>query len=216
MYFTRRKRYIREDLASTIRIENYSVEIQKKTIRVLGVQLDLELIQKKYVTRATRKSLVASKAMARLVISIQGPSIKSSRLLYVAIVRSTILYEAQKQSIRAIGESLAIYLLRLLQALQNSYLRKIIESYKRTSRKILERKTYVSLIDLYLEATRYRYANRIKVDQVEAYIASTVDVVWKSIRRARVSQIRPRLVREIVALQIQIKIEIARAIERLR
>ena len=117
---------------------------------------------------------------------------------------------------RATGEPPAAHLLRPLQALQNSCLRKITRGYKRTPRQVLERETYVPPIDLHLEAARYRHANRIKADQVEAHIASTADAVWKSMRRARAPQVRPRLAGEVVALQAQAKIETARAAERLR
>ena len=201
IHFTRSRRHAREDLASTVQVGNHRVEVQDKAIRVLGVWLDPGLTWKEHITQATRKGLAASEALARIATSTWGPSARNFRLLYTAVVRPTLLYGSQEWSIRTNGEPLATTTAKPLHKVQNECLRKTTGAYKRTPRAVLEREAGVQPIDLYMEVNRYRRADDIAGHEVEKQIAQTADIVWRRMRGARGSHIRPRTSREIVAGQ---------------
>jgi hypothetical protein len=59
----------------------------------------------------------------------------------------------------------------------------------------------VQPIDLYMEVNRYRRADDIAGHEVEKQIAQTADIIWRRMRGARGSHIRPQTSREIVAGQ---------------
>jgi hypothetical protein len=63
--------------------------------------MDPRLTWKEHIAHATRKGLAASEALARLATSTWGPSVQATRLIYIAVVRPTMLYAAQEWSIRS-------------------------------------------------------------------------------------------------------------------
>lgn len=134
IHFTRRRRHAREDLASTIQIGNHQVELQEKAFRILGIWLDPGLTWKEHISQAARKGLVASEALSRITTSTWGPSARSSRLLYTAVVRPTLLHGSQEWSMRSDGEPLPKATIAPLQKVQNECLRKVTGAYKRTPR----------------------------------------------------------------------------------
>jgi hypothetical protein len=210
IHFTRRRRHAREDLASTVRIGEHQVELQKKDIRVLGVWLDPALTWKEHITHATNKGLAASEALARLATSTWGPSARHSRLLYTAVIRPILLNGSQEWSMRSDGRPQAITAIAPLQKVQNECLRRITGAYKRTPRKALEREACIMPLDLYIETTRYRRADKTRNHEVETQIARTANVIWHQMRRARGPCPRPPTGREASAAQASAKIQEAK------
>jgi hypothetical protein len=124
-----------------VQIRDHQVALQDKAIRVLGVWLDPGLTWKEHITHASRKGLAASEALARIATSTWGSSARQSRLLYTAIVRSTLLYRAQEWNIRSNDKALTAKITALIHKIQNNCLRKVTSAYKRTPRAALERET---------------------------------------------------------------------------
>jgi hypothetical protein len=207
IHFTRRKRHAREDLASTVQVNNHRVDVQEKAIRVLGVWLDPGLTWKEHVSQAVRKGLAASEALSRIATATWGPSARSSRLLYTAVVRPTLLYGSQEWSMRGDGKPLALSTTDALHKVQNECLRRIAGAYRRTPRAALERETRVMPINLHMEVSRYQQTNRIKNHQVEAQIARTANTVWSRMRRAGTTHTRPVTGREASLSQVTERIQ---------
>jgi hypothetical protein len=131
-----------------------------------------------------------------------GPSARSSRLLYTAVVRPTLLYGSQEWSMRGDGKPLAATTTAPLHEVQNKCLRRITGAYRRTPRVALERETHVMPINLHMEVSRYQQANRIKEYQVEVQIARAANTVWSRMRRARTVHARPVTGRETSRSQV--------------
>lgn len=98
-----------------------------------------------------------------------------------------MLYGTQEwgASLRGAGETLAISMVKPLERVQNSCLRRVTGAYKRIPRAALERETHIPPIDLHITNTRQQYANKVKDYQVEREIAKTADAVWERMRNAR-------------------------------
>jgi hypothetical protein len=88
-----------------------------------------------------------------------------------------------------------------LHKIQNKCLRRVTGVYRRTPKAALKRETGVPPVDLYMEVNRYRRADNITEHKVEKQIAQTADTVWRRMRGARGTHIRPRTGRKVVATQ---------------
>jgi hypothetical protein len=170
------------DLNSTIQIAGQPVQLQKSSIRVLGVQIDTRLNWKAHIAHATRKGIACYNALARLVASTWGPSLRRSRLLYTAIVRPALLYGSQVWGVRHDGEPAANTLLDTVRKTQNQCLRRVTGGYKRTPIAALEKETGVLLVDLYIDTTALQRASTTRHHAVETEIESLLNQVWTAIR----------------------------------
>ena len=103
--------------------------------------------------------------------------IRYTRLLYIAVVRPTLLYRAQEWSIRNNDKPLTASTTDILSKIQNKYLYRVTGGYKRTPRAALERETQIMPIDLYTEVVRGQRAIKIKEHQIESQIARAADAV---------------------------------------
>ena len=146
MHFIRRQRHAAIDLASTMRITGYKTAPKKTSMRILGIQVDPKLQQKEQIKKAATKGLAAFKVILRITISIQGPLIRRSRLLYTATVQLVILYSAQVSEVQDNGGTLAKSLLKPLQKVQNQYLYRVTGVYQQTLRAIIEKEAAIPLI----------------------------------------------------------------------
>ncbi|KHJ30010.1 hypothetical protein EV44_g4183 [Erysiphe necator] len=102
-----RKRGSSEDLKEKIELEDITIN-PRSEIKVLGVLVDSRLRWGPQLANAAQKGEVAFNAQSRITSSVWGPSVRSSRLLYTAIVRPTMLYGSQVWGIRPNGGYLKV------------------------------------------------------------------------------------------------------------
>jgi hypothetical protein len=137
---------------------------------------------------------------------------RNARLLYTAVVRPAILYGTQEWSIRDAAATRPSHLLKPLEKIQNSCLRKITGAYKRTPRAMLEKEAQVIPLDLYTQTITRRRALQSQDHSVEKDIRRTANTIWRRMRRARESQARPTLLRE--ELVVKTKTRVQEALQR--
>ena len=183
IHFTRRRRDPNGDLASTVRFNGQEVPMET-TIRVLGVQVDSKLRWKEHVQQVVQKGNMAFEALSRITASTWGPSMKRSRLLYMAVVRPAILYGSQVWGMRDNGTPPAASLIRPLKCLQNRCLRKVMGAYKRTPTAALERESNILPVDLHMEHKAMKGAVKTASHSVTAKIKQVMDTVWTSLQRS--------------------------------
>ncbi len=152
IHFTRRRRDLTGDLASTIKIEGFSEEIKPEMkLRVLGVWLDPKMNWKEHTKIAVGKGTAAFDALSRVAATTWGPCMIRTRLLYTAIVRPAMVYGAHAWHTGQNGKQIKANL-KQLENIQNKCLRRITGGYKRTPRAALEREAKIMPLDLYCDA----------------------------------------------------------------
>ena len=153
MHFTKWRRDPTGDLASTIQFGTRDVEIEKVSLRVLGVWMDPKLTWKEHVKQAAGKATVAYDSLARITAFTWGPSARRSKLLYSAVVRPTMMYGSQVWDFKGEGSELSKEILKPLKLAQNRCLRWVMGAYKRTHTAALEREAGVLPLELYTRTT---------------------------------------------------------------
>lgn len=197
IHFSRKRRPAGETRTTSLKIAGQTINPEGKAIRVLGVWLDPKLTWKEHIAHAARKGLAASEAIARLATSTWGPSVRNTRLLYMATVRPVLLHGSYEWSMRIADGTLPASRVDPLAKVQNKCLRRITGGYKRTPRAALEKETNVPPIDLAAATQARLSALRTAGYPVENSIQTASARVWRRLRpRNRRNSELPRLVRE--------------------
>ena len=120
-------------------------------MRILGIWVDPKLQWKEQIKKAAAKGSAAFKAMSRITTSTWGPSMRRSRLLYMATVRPAMLHGAQVWGVRDDGGAPAKSLLEPLRKVQNQCLRRVTGAYRRTPIAAIEKEAAIPPIQLHIK-----------------------------------------------------------------
>ena len=191
MHFNRRRRHDSADLASTVWIAGHEATLQKTSIHVLGVWMDPRLRWTQHIQKATQKGKTAFEAASRIMASTWGPTMRRSRLLYIAVVWPTLIYGASVWGIRHDGKPQAESLLKPIQRVQNQCLRKIVGAYKWTPVAALERECAIPPVPLHIETIALQRAAKTALDLVKGETTNALSDIWNGRVRRRRSARRP-------------------------
>jgi hypothetical protein len=180
MHFTRKRRHCQADLSSTVRIGSASAELQRKSMKILGVWVDPKLSWAPQRLKAVTKGYLQLAAMERITAAVWGPSMARSKLLYTATVRPAVTYGAQAWSNGNAGGKQATGALNGLKTMQNRGLRRILGAYKRTPVALLERETGILPIDLHMDDLTRQHAASQAGTQVAQRMQVAMDQVWNA------------------------------------
>jgi len=117
IHFTRKRR-ASNNLALIVSIQGCEAE-PKATLKVLGVWVDSKLNWNEQIKKATTRGAAAFTTALQIAVSTWGPSFRHTQLLYMAVVRPTMLYSAQIWGVGLNGKPIAKRSLAPLDKLQN-------------------------------------------------------------------------------------------------
>ena len=153
MHFIKRRQDPTDNLTSTIQFGIRNMEVKKISLRVLGVWVDLKLIQKEHIKKTLKKTAIIYNLFIKIIASIQSSSVRRSKLLYSTIVRPIIKYRSQIWGFKEKGSELSKEVLKPLKLAQNRCLQYIIEAYKYTPIVALKREAGIPPLKLYIKIT---------------------------------------------------------------
>ncbi|KAF2862924.1 hypothetical protein K470DRAFT_280542 [Piedraia hortae CBS 480.64] len=140
---------------SKIQIQGHDAE-RVDSLRVLEVWLDPRLSWKDHIERAAAKGLQTFEAMARMTSSVWGPSVRSSRILYAAVIRPIMAYGSQVLAVAKGGKPIP----------------------KSSIAPLANREADIAPIDLYLQTLAMKKAVQSRTDEVTMDIKRALGQVW--------------------------------------
>ena len=182
IHFSRHTKHV--NLRATIDIQGVRVAPVTK-LRVLGIWVDNKLRWGPHIRIVEQrgKALVAS--LGRLSGSTWGANFARCRQIYTAVIRPTLTYGCR---IWAAGEKEKpppSSLLFPLEKVQNSALRAITGTYKRTPIAILEREADIEPLPLYIRGQAMTQAYSASDNQGEHTVKQACNTIWKTHRNRR-------------------------------
>ncbi len=138
LHLTRNHR--RFDMTITINVENV---IRKSTIivRVLSVQFDIKLKWDSHVKKIQNKMITQMFALIKLTIFIWDVCFKKIKHVYSVVVRSVIIYDSNTWHASHDRSDTTLFLTNKFINFQKQNLRTINETFRVTSREILDVET---------------------------------------------------------------------------
>ena len=128
--------------------------------------MDSKLKWTQHIAQATQKGLERFSALTRITGSTWGLTFNKIRLLFNAIIQSTISHGAPIWALGDSGQGLPESTLKPLQTLQNKCVRLIAGAYKRTPTAALQKETEIPPLSIYLQALTLGYMENIQSTDV--------------------------------------------------
>jgi hypothetical protein len=174
----------RFDMTITINVKNV---IRESTIivRVLSVQFDIKLKWDSHVKKIQNKMITQMLALIRLTIFIWDVCFKKIKHVYNVIVRSVITYDSSTWHASHDRSDTTLSLTNKLIDLQKQNLRTISETFRATSREILDVETQMQLIELHLAYLQTKIRMRLHEDSHNALIIKHCDRIKRKLIQTR-------------------------------
>ena len=150
----------------SLRLEGITVQPAPDALRILGAHLDSKLLWNHHIKRAIIKARGQMAALARTSYSTWGLPLLKARLVYMAVLRSSLTYAAGVWA--APGRKYPE-----LEVFQNKCLRSIGGAFKATPGFLLESELYVPPISLYLTARYARLLSSLQNSPTATLLDST-------------------------------------------
>jgi hypothetical protein len=178
------KNHRRFDMTITINVKNV---IRESTIivRVLSVQFDIKLKWDSHVKKIQNKIITQMLALIKLTISIWDVCFKKTRHVYSVVVRSVITYDNSTWHASHDRSDTTLFLTNKLINLQKQNLRTISETFRITSREILDVETQMQLIELHLAYLQTKIRIRLHEDSHNALIIKHCDRIKRKLTQTR-------------------------------
>ncbi|RKF79934.1 hypothetical protein GcM3_050030 [Golovinomyces cichoracearum] len=189
VHFSRRAKT--EDLLEGVNTLGLEVKPQAEH-KVLGIIVDRQLRCGLQIKHAASKGETAFNALSRITLSVWGPSLRKSRLIYSAVVRPKMLYGSQISGFRNDGGIMSNNMVNKFSVVQNKCLRKITGGYKRTPISLLERKADVVPIDIYIRSNAMINSKNTEDKPVTSKIDPKMEELRRHFHRACTKQHKPR------------------------
>jgi hypothetical protein len=160
----------------------------KDHIRILGVQVDMKLKWGPHMTKIKEKAASQLLALGRITSSTWGAGFAKSKLISNTVVKPALLYGAgiwygpQGTTIARKATD------RLLETIQNQFLRKILGAYRAVTARILEKESDTPPITVTLEKLTAKAVKR----QATSIGGRTVQQARERIRNATYAGRRSR------------------------
>ncbi len=178
------KNHRRFDMTITINVENV---IRESTIivRVLSVQLDIKLKWNSHIKKIQNKMITQMLALIRLTIFTWKACFKKTRHVYSVVVRFVITYDSSTWHASHDRSDTTLFLTNKLINLQKQSLRTINETFRATSREILNVETQMQLIELHLAYLQTKIRMRLHEDSHNVLIIKHCDKIKRKLIQAR-------------------------------
>jgi ribosome-associated translation inhibitor RaiA len=182
LHLTRNHR--RFDMTITINVKNV---IRESTIivRVLNVQFDIKLKWDSHVKKIQNKMITQMLALIKLTIFIWRIYFKKIKHVYSVVVRSVITYNSNTWHASHDRSNTILSLTNKLINLQKQNFRTINETFRITSKEILNVETQMQLIELHLTYLQTKIRMRLHEDSHNALIIKHCDRIKRKLTQMR-------------------------------
>ncbi len=178
------KNHRRFDMTITIKVKNV---IRKSTIivRVLSVQLDIKLKWNSHVKKIQNKMITQMLALIKLTIFIWETCFKKIKHVYSVVVRSVITYDNSTWHASHDRSDTTLFLTNKFIDFQKQNFRTINETFRVTSREILDVETQMQLIELHLTYLQTKIRMRLHEDSHNVLIIKHCDKIKRKLIQTR-------------------------------
>ncbi len=182
LHLTRNHR--RFDMTITINVKNV---IRESTIivRVLSVQLDIKLKWDSHIKKIQNKMITQMLALIKLTIFIWKVCFKKTKHVYNVVVRSVITYDSSTWHASHDRSNTTLSLTNKFINLQKQNLRTINETFRITSREILNVETQMQFIELHLAYLQTKIKMKLHEDSHNALIIKHCDKIKRKLTQTR-------------------------------
>ena len=138
------------NMTCTLTVERSLIKV-KTDIKILDMQVNSKLKQGSHINKIKMKIAQQLKAFTMLKTSTQKALFTKAYYFYTAIIQLIIIYVApvwyeSKKVLKYYKK-----LLKKMQQLQNKYVKVVTEAYRTINTKVLEKKTRIMSIDIYIK-----------------------------------------------------------------
>jgi hypothetical protein len=154
-------------------------------VRVLRVQIDNKLKWKAHLRNIQKKMTTQSLTLSRLTAFTWNACFSRARLIYTAIIRSTIIYDSIIWHASHERSNSVVAATKKLVKLQQQSLRQINDSFKAVSMQILEAKTHVQFIQLHMTRLQISFKQRMKKHRHDTLIKNFCEQIKHRLFEAR-------------------------------
>jgi ribosome-associated translation inhibitor RaiA len=174
----------RFDMTITINVKNV---IRKSTIivRVLSVQFDIKLKWDSHIKKIQNKMITQMLALIKLTIFTWKACFKKIKHMYNVVVRFVITYDSSTWHASHDRSNTILSLTNKFINLQKQSLRTINETFRTTSREILNVETQMQLIELHLAYLQTNIRMRLHEDSHNALIIKHCDRIKRKLIQTR-------------------------------
>jgi predicted RNA binding protein with dsRBD fold (UPF0201 family) len=178
------KNHKRFDMTITINVKNV---IRKSTIivRVLSVQFDIKLKWSSHIKKIQDKMITQMFALIKLTIFIWKACFKKIKHVYNVVVRFVITYDSSTWHASHDRSNTILSLTNKFINFQKQNLRTINETFRITSRKILNVKTQMQFIELHFAYLQTKIRMRLHEDSHNVLIIKHCDRIKRKLTQAR-------------------------------
>jgi hypothetical protein len=168
----------------TINVKNV---IQKSMIivRVLSVQLDIKLKWNSHIKKIQNKMITQMLALIKLTIFIWKACFKKIKHMYNVFVRFVITYDNSTWHASRDRSDTTLSLTNKFIDLQKQNLRTINETFRSTSKKILNVETQMQFIELHFAYLQTKIRMRLHEDLNNALIIKHCDKIKRKLTQTR-------------------------------
>jgi hypothetical protein len=174
----------RFDMTITINVKNV---IRKSTIivRVLNVQLDIKLKWDSHIKKIQNKMITQRLALIKLTIFTWKACFKKTKHVYSVVVQSVITYDSSTWHASHDRSDTILSLTNKFINLQKQNLRTISETFRVTSRKILNVETQMQFIELHFAYLQTKIKMRLHEDSHNVLIIKHCDKIKRKLIQTR-------------------------------
>ncbi len=174
----------RFNMTITINVKNV---IRKSTIivRVLSVQLDIKLKWDSHIKKIQNKMITQMLTLIKLTISTWKACFKKIKHVYNVVVRFVITYDNNTWHASHDRSNTILSLTNKFINLQKQNLRAINETFRITSKKILNVETQMQFIELHLAYLQTKIKMRLHEDSHNALIIKHCDRIKRKLTQTR-------------------------------
>jgi predicted RNA binding protein with dsRBD fold (UPF0201 family) len=178
------KNHRRFDMTITINVENV---IRKSTIivRVLSVQLDIKLKWDFHIKKIQNKMITQMLVLIKLTIFTWKACFKKIKHVYNVVVRSIITYDSNTWHASHDRSDTTLFLTNKLINLQKQNLRTINETFRTTSKEILNVETQMQFIELHFAYLQTKIKMRLHEDSHNVLIIKHCDRIKRKLTQTR-------------------------------
>ncbi len=178
------KNHKRFDMIITINVKNV---IRESTImmRVLSVQFDIKLKWNSHIKKIQNKMITQMLALIRLTIFTWKACFKKTKHVYNVVVRFVITYDSSMWHASHDRSYTTLFLTNKLIDLQKQNLRTISETFRITSKEILNVETQMQFIELHFAYLQTKIRMRLHEDSHNALIIKHCDRIKRKLTQTR-------------------------------
>jgi hypothetical protein len=174
------KNHKRFDMTITINVKNV---IRKSTIivRVLNMQFDIKLKWNSHIKKIQNKMITQMFVLIKLTIFIWKACFKKTKHVYNVVVRFVITYNSNLWHASHDRSNTTLFLTNKFINLQKQNLRTINETFRVTSKEILDVETQMQLIELHFAYLQTKIKMRLHEDSHNALIIKYCDKIKRKL-----------------------------------